>query len=311
MNELRTDRGQATVLTVVFLTVMLGMTALVLDVGSWFREQRDTQAAADASALAAAQALPNDTGRADGLAHEYLAKNRGGTATVTFSSKFADHDTVTVEVERQAPGFFSKLFGIAGVDVGAKATARAAGIEAARWVAPIVVHIDHPLLNCGSVNGRPVPCFGKPTTLQLINLHSPGGGDAAGSFGLINLDSSGGNIGADTLAKWVIQGFDKYMKIGTYNAAPSANFNNSQFLSALSIRKDDVLLFPIYETLMGSGSGAKYDVAGWVGFKVSSFEAKGDSSTVTGSFTEVIWEGIQANTGGGANYGVRTISLVE
>ncbi len=311
MNQLRTDRGQATVLTVVFLTVLLGMTALVLDVGSWFREQRDTQAAADASALAAAQVLPDDPGRANALANEYLAKNRGGTATVTFTSKFSANDTVTVEVERQAPGFFSKLFGIAGVQVGAKATARAAGIEGARWVAPIVVHIDHPLLNCGSVNGRPKPCFGEPTTLSLINLHSPGSGDAAGSFGLINLDSTGGNIGAGTLAGWVTNGSDKYMSLGLYDSAPSANFNNSQFLSALSGRLKDVLLFPIYKTLKGSGSEAKYDVAGWVAFRVSSFESRGDKSTVTGSFTNVIWEGIQTKTGGGANYGVRTISLVE
>jgi hypothetical protein len=39
MNRLRSDAGQAAVVTVVFITVLLGAVALVLDVGSWFRAQ--------------------------------------------------------------------------------------------------------------------------------------------------------------------------------------------------------------------------------------------------------------------------------
>ena len=44
------NRGQATVLTLVFLIVLLGMAALVLDIGSWYRADRDTQSTADAAA---------------------------------------------------------------------------------------------------------------------------------------------------------------------------------------------------------------------------------------------------------------------
>ena len=42
MKRIRSDRGQATVLTVIFMVALLGAVAMVLDVGSWFREQRDT-----------------------------------------------------------------------------------------------------------------------------------------------------------------------------------------------------------------------------------------------------------------------------
>ena len=64
MTRLRSNSGQAAVLTVVFLAALLGAVALVLDVGGWFRAQRATQSAADAAALAAAQALPESTGTA-------------------------------------------------------------------------------------------------------------------------------------------------------------------------------------------------------------------------------------------------------
>ena len=44
--------GQAVVLMAVVLAVLLGAAGLVLDVGSWYRADRATQATADASALA-------------------------------------------------------------------------------------------------------------------------------------------------------------------------------------------------------------------------------------------------------------------
>jgi hypothetical protein len=312
MTPLRSQSGQAAVLTLVALTALVGLSALVLDVGSWFRAQRDTQAAADASALAAAQALPNSPGEAGALASSYLAKNGGGGSTVTFSNKFTANDSVTVKVSRPAPGFFAKIFGVGSVDVGATATARASGIQSARWVAPIVVNYKHPLLNCGMLVGRPTPCFNQATQLDLINLHDSGSRDAAGSFGLINLDrSSSGNIGAGALADWVLNGFDQYMDLGKYDAAPSANFNNSQFQNALSARMSGDLLFPIYKTLTGPGSGAEYDIIGWVGFRVTNFNPNGSRSFVKGYFTSVIWQGIQSQSGAGLNYGVRAIQLVE
>lgn len=312
MKQLRSERGQAAVLSVVFLVALLGMAALVLDVGSWFREQRDTQAAADAAVLAAAQALPDSPGEANALAASYVTKNDGGATTTEISSDEIANDTVTVEVERSAPGIFSKLFGIDSVQVDARASARVGGIAAARWVAPITVNIKHPKLNCGSSGGKPVPCFGDLTEIELAHLHQPGSGDAAGAFGLINLDrDDSGSVGGSTLGDWITSGFDEYMELGTYTSVPSAKFNDSHVKGGLDVRLGDVLLFPIYKTITGSGSNAEYDIVGWVGFEVDSFQANGNTGKVQGAFTKVIWEGIQSDSGAGLNFGVRTIQLVE
>jgi Putative Flp pilus-assembly TadE/G-like len=314
MKRIRNDHGQATVLTVLFLVALIGMGALVLDLGSWFREQRDTQSDADAAALAAAQELPGSVADADALGREFLVKN-GDSAVpdITFSKKFANNDTVTVRVNRSAPGVFAKVFGIDSVAVGAKATARASGLQAARWVAPIVVNIKHEKLNCGEdAERRPVPCFGDPTELTLAHLHGPGSGTGAGSFSLINLDSDdSGSVGGSTIGDWIEQGFDEYMEIGKYTAVPSAEFNDSHVKGALAVRMNDVLLFPIYKTITGSGTNAEFDVVGWVGFRVTSFDASGSSGKVKGAFTEVIWEGIQSTSGANLNYGVRSVALVE
>jgi secretion/DNA translocation related TadE-like protein len=311
MNSLRSDRGQATVLSVIFLVALLGAVALVLDVGSWFREQRDSQSTADASALAAAQALPDSTGDAAILANEYLTKNGGGTADVTFTSGPVANDTVTVRVEREAPGVFAKLFGIESVTVGAQASARAGGMDAARWVAPIVVNLKHEKLQCGGSVNKPTPCFGEPTTIELEHLHKPGSGDAAGAFGLINLDQKdNGSVGGSTLGDWILRGFDAYLEPGNYTSVPSAKFNDSHIRDALAARLTDDLLFPIYKSISGSGSNAVYEIVGWVGFNVTKYQASGSTGKIWGSFTKVLWEGIQSNSGNNLNFGTRTVELV-
>ena len=170
MKRIDNDRGQAAVITVMFLATLLGAVAMVLDVGSWFREQRDTQADADASALAAAHELPESPGAASGLAAEFLGKNGGGTSTVTFSSTNLANDTVTVKVTREAPGVFSKLFGINSVSVHGQATARAGNPDQARWAAPIAVDIKHPLLQC-----KPCPASAprrRSTSRKSVRAHS-------------------------------------------------------------------------------------------------------------------------------------------
>jgi hypothetical protein len=310
----RNEHGQAYVLTLVFLTVLLGMAAFVLDVGSWYRADRDTQSTADAAALAGAQALPDDTAQASSLASSYASKNGGGLESVSFSSSLATDDTIKVRVSRTAPGFFSKIFGFGGANVGSTAKARVGALGSAMYVAPIVVNIKHPALHCGGTEMRPDPCFGQPTELDLLDLHSPGGKDAAGSFGLINLTGDPtGDVGATVLASWMERGYDKMMPLGKYTAAPSANFNNGNFQDALGdrIRNGDDVLFPIYDTLTGPGSNAEYNVIGWIGFHPTASHAGGSTGWVRGWFTRVIWAGIQSTSSSGSNWGAKTIQLVE
>jgi hypothetical protein len=302
MKRISNDRGQAAVMTVMFLATLLGAVAMVLDVGSWFREQRDTQSDADAAALASAQALPDDVGEASALASQYLDKNDAGTGReISFSSTNGPNDSVTVKVRRQAPGIFSKLFGINSVEVHASATARVGGLDAARYAAPIAVDIKHPLLQC-----KPLPCYGIATTLDLAKT-------GPGAFRLLNLDSSKGGTGGTIDADWILRGYDGYMPLDWYGSDPGAAFNDSKFDEALNIRIGDELLFPVYDKVRGGGSNFDYHVVGWVGFIVTSFDPKGSKSTVDGHFVRVLWEGIQSKSGGGGaeDFGTRTIQLVE
>jgi hypothetical protein len=313
------QNGQSMVLAVVFLTVLMGMSALVLDVGSWYRSHRAAQSAADASALAAAQLLPGPTGPASTLATAYANKNGGGLAgsDITYSTKWVANDTVATKVVRPTPGVFARLFGVGNVKVTGRASARAFNLTAARHVAPIVVHYKHSKLHCTGGSQHPTcnPEFGVSTTLNLEDLHQPGGGNGAGAFGLINLNQldDTGNIGAGTLADWLQNGFNDDMPLGQYNSAPSANFNNSQFRAALDSVLNKEVLFPVYRLLTGPGANARYDIIGWVGFYIRSYSANGSSGSLTGEFSRYIAEGIPAEGGGGggADFGAHEVELVN
>lgn len=302
---LTNERGQATVLMAVFLTALLGMAALVLDLGAWFRADRATQSTADAAALAGAQELPYDTGAATSFAVRYANKNGGGVGGdgggIEFSSRFRSNDTIRVSLKRPADGVFTKLFGIDSIKVGSTATARTAGMRSARYAAPITVKNTHPKLAGGGC-----PCFRQLTTLPLGKTGAPG------AFALINLDGSHGGTGPGTLAEWMLKGYDGYLPIGSYFSDPGAKFNARQIQDALRERVGTELLFPVYDVLTGSGANAQYHVIGWVGFHLLDHEARGDDGSITGWFTQVIWEGIQVESGSETpDFGARAVQLID
>jgi Putative Flp pilus-assembly TadE/G-like len=324
MKRLVDQGGQALVLSSLFLTVLLGMAAVAIDVGSWYHADRQAQAAADAAALAAAQALPYDSTTAEDYAEDYAAKNGGGLKSVAFGTGPVANDTVTVEIERPAPGFFSQVLGVDSVTVSAKASARAGGPGKVRWVAPIVVDEKHEKLVCG------LGCFGAghPTELDYHHLGTGGDGKGSkdhendpddgsvdggsGSFGFINLNASETNgVPTNQLGDWLRNGYDQYIEPGSYNTSTGNPFSSSHVSDALTARIGDVLLFPVYESLAGSGSNARYEIVAFVGFHLTGMKLTGSDEKLFGYFTEIVWDGIQGESAPPTDYGLRSVALVE
>jgi Flp pilus assembly protein TadG len=300
----RCERGQAIVVMVLFLGFLLGCVTLVLDVGSWFRSQRQLQSTADAAALAGAQALPNSPGQASSLAQQYATMNASDLSSAEYAieSDLLPNDRITVHVTRNAPGFFAKIFGIDSVRVGATAVAQAKMMAQAKHVAPITVRNTHPMLG-----GPGCPCFG-PANQTTIPLRT----GAPGGFALVDLSGNGnGTTSNEAIADWIAKGYPDYLPVGMYLSDPGAKFNNSEIQNALNSRIGSVLLFPVYDTYGGGGANAGYHVIGWAAFHIESISLNGTGS-LTGYFTEVTWAGIggSSSTGGGSNFGAHTVQLV-
>jgi hypothetical protein len=288
------------VLLLTFLVVLLGIAAAAIDVGSWYRADRALQSSVDAAALAAAQALPDDPGGATALAAEYGDKNGGGLDTVTVTTAVVGNDTVVVTGERSAPGFFSQVLGIDSVEVHARAAARAGTLEEARWAAPFGVDEQHPMLQC-----EPTPCFDQQTQLDLDKV-------GPGAFRIINIDGSRGGTGPPILADWIVRGYEGYMPLGWYYSDPGAKFNSSHVKNSLDARLGSEMLFPVYRNTQGGGANFEYEIVGWAGYVITSYEIQGSKhNKLNGYFKSVVWEGIGSQSSGAPSFGARAVSLVE
>jgi hypothetical protein len=305
MTRHKQSGGQAYVISILFLAVLLAMAAAVLDIGSWYRADRSLQATVDAAALAGAQALPTSTANASALASQYATKNGGGTMQITFSSKVFPNDTIKVTGSRQAPGFFSKMLGVNSVTVHGTATARAGLLSSAKWFVPIVVDEKHPKLQC-----NPNPCSGA-TELDYLHLKKNGSPDGSGNFGFINL--TGDSNGSNDLGNLIENGWDQYMGLGNYDAITGNEFSSTNVGDELQARVGDVLLFPIYRKISGSGTNAQFVIVGWAGFRLTGMDLTGDNEKLFGEFVSVTWDGIQADkaSNAGADFGVKNVSLVD
>jgi Flp pilus assembly protein TadG len=308
----RNERGQAVVLSVLALVALLGMSALVLDVGNWFRTKRRLQATADAAALAGAHQLPNNASAAQAMAMDYANKNGGdvAAANITITSTFTTNDTITVKAAKVENGVFSKVIGIDNANIDASAKARVDAPLQAKYVAPMVVYCDHPLIkNC---TGTGNPHFLENTELPFDKEGAPG------AFGMLNLgkDNGGsGTPGTSEEAEWILHGFDKFLPLGEYDSDPGAKFSSGgNVKDALDARIGTVLLFPVFKTLSGTGQNARYDIIGWICFYLTGFDVHGNEATLRGYFTEYIAQGILSSTGPGpagtAGFGVKSIQLI-
>ena len=128
--------GQSLVIVSLSMAVMLGMSALAIDVASWYTKHHQTQVVADSAALAAANCLahPNagpsgasctsntDVTDATSVAVAYAAANG---VKITASQVVVDtsNDKVTVNPTASTPAMFASVFGVKNTAEAATATA--------------------------------------------------------------------------------------------------------------------------------------------------------------------------------------------
>jgi hypothetical protein len=310
----KNERGQAIVLMVLALVVLLGMAALVLDVGHWFQTKRRLQGTSDAAALAGAQKLPDDPSAAATMAMNYANQNGGDVAgsDIVISSTAAPNDTIYVKAKRTDPGIFTGVLGITSANIDAHAKARVGPPQDALHVAPMVVYCGH--IHIHNCNKDSTPDFGPQYSVDMN--YDPMG--APGAFGMLNLDGGSGTPGTSDESNWIQRGYNKYLPLGTYRSDPGAKFSSQQIQAALDARVGTVLLFPVYKTLDEQGQNANYDIIGWIGFMLTGYDVHGNGATLHGYFTTYIAQGILAGSGNGTNgppnsstWGVKSIQLIE
>ncbi|MGH2842351.1 MAG: pilus assembly protein TadG-related protein [Solirubrobacteraceae bacterium] len=187
------ESGQSLVIIAIAMVVVLGISALAIDVASWHVKRHEAQVAADAAALAAANCLANaapgyectstaDTADATSVATT-IAQDNGVTipaSAVTYSG-----GTVYVAAPNPAPALFANLFGI-------HTTVQTADAGAS-WTPPVANPCTSAGPTCDFMFAANNNCSGSGSAINLtINLSVSGNTTVQGVI------QTNGNLGAKT-----------------------------------------------------------------------------------------------------------------
>ena len=119
------DEGAIAVIVAISLVALIGVAALVVDVGSLYMERAKLQTAADSAALASAQELYRNPTNVNVVARRYVTINAPDVAVGNIAVTYPSTDKVRVSiVVPNSPLFFARIWGKGQAQVAAAATAR-------------------------------------------------------------------------------------------------------------------------------------------------------------------------------------------
>jgi hypothetical protein len=315
--RLRAEDGQVIVFVIAILTILIGLGALVIDGGSWFRAQRHLQTAADAAALAGAQDLPA-TGTAQSTAVSYAQTNYAGipAPTVTFPSTAptcAANTCIDVAAQTTAPGYLSRIYGSVFNNVVVRAHARAGIFSPSmlKNVAPIAVKRS---VACAATNPG---CYGQRVTFNFDESNV-----SSSSIGLINLTchstastacGSSAGIGGSQLKDWIETGYPDALPANQWYGVKTGE-TVGPVKQGLNDKIGTPLFFPVFDTTANSGSNYFFHIIGWAAFVIERVDSWGPGGRqLTGHFVTFIATDLAAGTplDPSNNFGVYTISLIN
>ncbi|TMG09760.1 MAG: hypothetical protein E6I02_00780 [Chloroflexi bacterium] len=182
----RRERGQTLLIFVLALTVLLGFTAMAIDLGLFFEDRRHLQNTADAAALAGVAELPANPAAAKSKAAEWAAKHgvsSGELKTIEVRTTDYPNDTMYVEVERQFSWIFGRVLGKTSSGVGASAAARIGSVSGNNNLMPWAIVLG---------DSTCLDPAGNPIVDMNCSVKVGAGIGPTGWYGALDLDGNGG-----------------------------------------------------------------------------------------------------------------------
>jgi hypothetical protein len=337
-SDRRHDRGAVLIWVGSGLVALVGMGALVIDVGALYAERRVLQNGADAAALAVAKDCAegnclDEYGTADAYADDNAGDDHSNVPLVCGSGTGlaacpepvphtdgvegwvkVDTATETDDGGTEIPFVLAPVLDAANVGQEVHASAVAAwGPVGSATTLPLIFSTCEFEYAGGSLDTDP-PTF--PTGDRVIYFHdnqqdwevttecgaAPSGGDFPGGFG------------------WLDAGDDCQVEIDAdgWVADEPGNFNPGSIGCDPEQWQDADVLLPLFDLTNGlTGNNGEYHVAGFVGFHVTGYHfsgpgwndpCTGNQRCIGGYFTEIFVE--DGQIGSGNDYGARVVQMI-
>lgn len=329
------EHGIATVIYALALIPMLGMLALVVDMGVEFARKSQMQAAVDAAVLAAAPALgtlnPLDQVEAVNRAKNLAAANGFSLSDgdIVISTTAAPNDTITINRSQTDDLLFARILGVTTATPSVLARAQIGAVVGGRGIVPFGLE-DGPLV------------YGQTYCLKA-DANGPCDGIALqGNFRALNVDP--GDQGATPYRDDIVAGSSSLLEVGDTVHVAQGNIagptrqglgcdpmpgggdsrltgNTQEFEDVFELQPNGmykvldwdsprlalipIVSYPTPQTAL---------IESFAGFYLDSCDGNGNSASVTGKFVQFIYADADARwapLGGGTDNGLRTVRLVN
>lgn len=302
--KIKEEDGAVIVLVAAAMAVLMGMTALVVDVGNLVLVKNKLSNACDAAALAGARELPA-TSDAEAKALEYLQYNGVAPeeATITISD---DNTKITVQASRQVNYTFARILGINSSTTSARAAAVFGSISSISGVVPFGIPDQHLV-------------FGQEYQLKA-GTHDDYG---PGNYGALALEMPG----ASSYKNNLMYGYDGKIAVGDWIATEPGNMtgptrdgieyriNQCTHIPSCSVEHyhpdcPKIMIVPIYDPTSLNGRD-EVKIVGFGSFLIK--DVWGGGKYVSGYFLEMVPpEGLDYTVDPNqADYGLHAARLVD
>lgn len=281
---LKEEKGSVVILVTLFMIVLLGMMALVVDVGMAYAERTKLQNVVDAAALAGVQNLPQEH-QARSMATFYAERNGVPVEDLVIEIS-ADKKSIQVSARKLLISFFARVLTNETGYVGAQAVARSGVISAIGGLAPLAIEEDE-------------FAYG-----QLVELKFGAGGSTGGNFGPLDLGEKGG--GASDYREYLKKGYEGVLAVGDKVWTETGNMSGPtkkaieyrfEAICCCDIGSFDfssscprILIVPMYAGNISSGK-TQITITGFAAFHVEEIPGSGNKSIIRGRFAQMITEG--------------------
>lgn len=285
------ERGMILPLVALMLSVLIGVSALIVDLGSARRSQQELITAADAAALAGAYDAATGVASACTTADSYLASNAPLSSITSCTTTGTSSGRLSLAATIQSDAWFAPALGL-----GNQITVNTASVAA--WGPPSGVSELIPLAFCRDATELAALLSSPPTspTAFRVDFAEPVvkdcGNTGAGAFGEIHFDDVQSHPSHSRFEDWIEDGYEDVITLNAPGATscPTAasclygSTNNGthwpNHASELNdhITSGELLYVPIYDYAVGIGS-TQYSLVGVIQARLTNYNVWGDPTT--------------------------------
>lgn len=298
-SSLKDESGMALLIVALSMFMIIGFTALVVDIGGLYVEKSGLQKAVDSAVLGGAQLIKVSESEAKQVAMDLALKNgyTVGENDITTGDNFIEiHKTVTKELT------FAKVLGIQNKEVSAVARAEIqSGLTKANGVIPVGL---------------------ENTTYQkgaLYALNDKPGQGTKGNYNYLAIDGRGANI----LGQAIANGTTNIVEVGEeVETEPGQNWGKVEDGFTSRIEEDQknnsncstyekadasckrVVILPLIDTYSEANGRSDVLVVGFAAYWIESV----NKHEISGRFIEIITSGTFSS---GEDFGIYGVKLVK